>query len=320
MNSVKLWREKKRKAEAGILTQVCVWAPLRVADLVRRICERVAEPTDRGESLRKTLEYQVNRRRTVVSRFVGAGWTLEFDAPVPPNLFGALPKGGRLFTSSAHIELSPQQASDLQAAVGAALDSVVKGWLKNHDMGRGRDASDTHVVIGSQSVAALKKEDQEFYRSEARIASALVREGKKSPSRTTKPAADIFLYEGIAGYPSYCKIVHRKKADSVQFGFIAQPDAGTLPSQMFDELATLAHRKFYPDVEPSSICWYDISPEGLMGTSPLPGSFCRVLLKYQNGIYRNPQWTELNLEIAAEKEFLDFAVKQAKSSSREGAK
>src|SRR5947208_17128148 len=99
MNRMKLWRMKKKSQEAGLLTQICVWAPAAEAELARKICARVAEPTERGERLRGQLIKQLERRRTIYDEWRGFSTHVELDGPLAGPHWFLKNIGGRILRS-----------------------------------------------------------------------------------------------------------------------------------------------------------------------------------------------------------------------------
>ena len=294
MSRMALWRAKKRYSEAGILTQVCVWAPERVADLVRQICERVAEPTARGESLRTVLAPQMNRRRTTVAKWFGDHSKFELDNPTGQP-WHRLPIGGRILGTSTKIELTPEQAEELRAELTRSVDSALATWIKAHGLMNVNLFDDTGVMSGADETKAedRPKTNEEFARHEATIAAAVMREGatRRAASRRDE---NIFYFDGSFGYPSYCKIVHFKAKGRVKFAFVHVENGGTTPSNMFDKLATNARLSFYPDVPPDRFDWYDVALTSL--EKPLIGFFYKVKLEHNNEVYSNPSWAPVTWE------------------------
>jgi hypothetical protein len=294
MSRMALWRAKKRNADAGILTQICVWAPERVADLVRQICERVAEPTERGNSLRAVLAPQINRRRTTIAKWLGDNLRFELDNPTGHS-WHMRPIGGRILGAHTKIELTPDQAEDLRAELTRSVDSAVATWIQANSLMNVDLFDDTGVMSGTDDTKSKDRPqtDEEFARHEATIAAAVMREGATHRGSRRRDE-NIFYFEGSFSYPSYCKIVHFRAKSRVKFAFVHVNNAGTTPSNMFDNLATAARLRFYPDVPPDRFDWYDVAITSL--EKPFMGYFYRVKLEHKNGVYFNPSWSPVNWE------------------------
>jgi hypothetical protein len=135
INRMKVWRIRKMSQEAGRQTQICVWAPEHDADLVREICTRVAEATSRGEELRRSLTPQIGRRRTIYAQWVGTTFRVEIDYPFVGVRRSMLNIGGRITGSDGtHIELSPEDATDLKDRVSCVCQKEIQSWAKSRKL------------------------------------------------------------------------------------------------------------------------------------------------------------------------------------------
>ena len=299
MNRMRLWRQKKRFTESGVMTQVCVWAPERSEDLVRRICERVAEPTERGDSLRCVLVRQLNRLRTISRAWSGMTWRMELDGPYVGPYWFMKPIGGRIMgTDSTHVELSPIEAETLEKRLVACCDREISAWLDaNKLLGKVRD--NTGVVCGTDTPQTLSEsrpaDEAAFAANEARIAKGIVDVGVLD---RTPPMDDpsIIQFEGISGFPSFCQIAHRRNGDRVQIALIYAQNGGTSPTNMFECLATHVRHLFYPETHAAQIDWFDVVPKEVYGAyNPRLGregmTFDAVSMENACGVYGRPSWS-----------------------------
>src|SRR5437588_8836321 len=174
MNRMKLWRLKKKSQEAGLLTQVCVWAPAAEAELARKICARVAEPTERGAALRGQLFKQLGRRRTIAHEWEGFSAAFELDLPhAGPHWFLKNIGGRILGPMRTHVELSPQEADELKDRLRRRCQDEIEAWLKENDLfNRLRD--NTGVVTDPAWADPSRPDsDAAFAANEAKLARAV---------------------------------------------------------------------------------------------------------------------------------------------------
>lgn len=296
MNRMRLWRAKKMSQEAGRLTQICVWAPESDAELVRNICTRVAEPTERGRHLRNKLRQQVERRRTIYAQWHGGSWEIEIDLPFVGPWWFMRNIGGRVAGPfDTHIELSPEEVGDLKRQLDLAFDTKIEEWLRRHKL-TGCVRDNTGVLTTERIVNALlgKEADRPadeaaFAANEARIARAVVEAGYAERKPPVKDPS-VIEYEGISGFPSFCQIAHRRQGERVQFALIHMKNGGTSPTNMFACLATLMRQHFYPDVDASRIDWFDVLPKDVY-SERLRTDIIPVVMQHANGIYSESSWS-----------------------------
>ena len=145
-----MWRSKKMSQEAGRLTQVCVWAPEQDAEFVRQLCTRVAEPTERGSTLRSVLRKQLNRRRTTYAEWSGINWKAEIDCPFIGPWWFMRHIGGRVIGPyGTHIELSPQEAETLMVRLRRTCEKEIESWTREQKLA-GVLRDDTGVIVTPQ--------------------------------------------------------------------------------------------------------------------------------------------------------------------------
>jgi hypothetical protein len=292
MNRMKLWRTKKKSQETGLLTQICVWAPVAEAELARKICARVAEPTERGEKFRNHLFQQLERRRTIYHEWQGFSTHVEIDAPLAGPHWFLKNIGGRIIGPvRTHVELSPQEADELKDRLHRCCQDEIEAWLKAKDLfDRVRDH--TGVVTGPTAPEDPHRPDNDaaFAANEARIAKAITEWAFASRK---PPVSDpsIVQYEGIAGYPSFCQVVHRRQGNRVHFAVVHMPNGGTTPTNMIESLATFLRQKFYSDVEAGDIDWFDVRPPETYFTREL--NITSVMMQHANGVYSDPEWDDV---------------------------
>lgn len=298
MNRMRLWRSKKMSRQAGRQTQICVWTPEQDADFTRELCTRVAEPTERGSSLRSVLRQQLNRRRTVYDEWSGLDWKVEIDGPFIGPWWFMRHIGGRVTgPHGTHIELTPEEAETLMDRLGRACQKEIKDWATEQKL-TGTLRDNTGVVIqphqyrvsGDKNTASAPRpaDDAEFAANEARIARSIL---EAASARRKPPFNDpsVIEYEGFHGFPSFCQIAHRKHQGRVQFALIHMPNGGTSPTNMVESLATLMRQQFYPKLDPGLIDWFDcIPPNTYSAFTEL--EVHAVIMQHANGVYSDPDW------------------------------
>ncbi len=302
MNRMRLWRTKKTSQEAGRLTQVCVWAPEQDAEFVRQICARVAEPTVRGYDLRKTLQQQLDRRRTLYTEWSGFDCKAEIDYPFVGPWWFMRNIGGRIIGSlGTHIELSPEEATGLKDRLRRACQHEIDAWMREQKLvGVVRDH--TGVVIsqpvdieGEDKDIRRPADDVEFAANEARIARS-VNEAAVASRKPPVKDPSVIEYEGFHGFPSFCQIAHRRHEGRVQFALIHMPNGGTSPTNMIESLATHLRQHFYPKVDPGLIDWFDVVPPNTYYGMDLAINY--VTMQHANGVYSHPSWRGTNENLA----------------------
>ncbi|MHB1952492.1 MAG: hypothetical protein ACYCOU_01990 [Sulfobacillus sp.] len=291
MNRMKPWRTKKMSQEAGRLTQICVWAPEYDEERVRQICNRVAEPTSRGQELRGVLSRQLELRRTTYATWRGFAWRAEIDYPCVGLWWCMKNIGGRVTGPDAtHIELTPEEALDIQGRLNRSCERVLKAWIKTnklHGCVRDHTGVDTYQYIPRDP---SRPADAEFAANEAKIARSVVQDAIQSRKPPFNDPS-IVEYEGHSGFPSFCQIAHRRQGDRVQFALIHMANEGTSPTNMFEILATHMRQCFYPDVDASQIDWFDVFPPGVYWSFLIVSA---VSMQQANGIYSKPSWTGID--------------------------
>ncbi len=299
MNRMRLWRSKKKFGEAGRQVQVSVWTPEQDAELTRELCSRVAEPTERGRSLRSVLRQQLNRRRTIYGRWSGGSdWKAELDGPLIGRWWFLRHIGGRILGPyGTHIELSPDDSETLSLRLEQVCKKELENWVKERKL-TGVRRDDTGVVItphqyrvsGDENTASSGRpiDDEAFAANEAQIARTALQE---AVDRRKPPFQDpsIIEYEGAHGFPSYCQVAHRRHGERVQFALIHMTYGGTSVTNMVEDLATLMRQQFYPKVDPGLIDWFDVEPPHTYYLRP-DLIIHPVRMRHLNGIYSDPEW------------------------------
>jgi len=296
MNRMRLWRSKKTSQEAGRQTQVCVWTPEQDAELVRQLCTRLAEPSERGSSLRSVLMKQLNRRRTIGDTWSAGGWTVEFDRPFVGPWWFMRQIGGRIIGPlETHIELQPEEANELNLRLDKLIAREIEAWASEKKFyGTMRD--DTGVILSESltlphedRVIRRPASDAEFAANEARIART-IHDAAIAYRKPPFKDSSLIEFEGAFGFPSFCQIAHRQHQGRVQFALIHMPNGGSSPTNMVESLATLMRLRFYPKLDPGLIDWFDVVP---------PGTYDMfreivihaVTLQHANGVYSDPDWS-----------------------------
>jgi hypothetical protein len=294
---MRLWRSKKMSQEAGRLTQVCVWAPEQDAEFVRELCTRVAEPTERGSTLRSVLRKQLNRRRTIYAEWSGTNWKAEIDCPFIGPWWFMRNIGGRVTgPDGTHVELSPQEAETLMDRLRRTCEKEIESWTKEQNLA-GVLRDDTGVVVapqqyrlsGDKNTAPIRPaDDTEFAANEAKISRSIL---EAAVAHRQPPFKDpsVFEYEGFHGVPSFCQIVHRQHQGRVQFALIHMPNGGTSPTNMAASLATLLRQQFYPKIDPGLIDWFDVVPPHAYNFHT-DLTIHPIAMRHANGVYSDPDW------------------------------
>jgi hypothetical protein len=297
MNKMRLWRSKKMSQEAGRQTQVCVWAPEEDAELIREMCVRIAEPSERGRALRSTLQPQLDRRRTTAAVWSAFAWQAEIDYPLAGPWWFKRNIGGRVIgPDGTHIELSPKQANELKDRLSHACARIIEHWVEEEKLnGAVRDHAGVLMVppaVRADRDCDVRRptNDAEFAANEARLARSIY-DAAIASRKPTIVEPSIIEYEGAWGFPSFCQIAHRKHEGRVQFALIHMPNGGTSPTNMVASLATFMRQSFYSRVDPGLIDWFDVIPAKTYGDFPSALVIHAVTLEHANGIYSNPSWS-----------------------------
>jgi hypothetical protein len=289
MNRMRLWRTKKMSQEAGRLAQICVWAPERAVALTRQICARLAEPNERGETLRNRLRKQLDRRRTIAYEWRGFSSQVEIDYPFVGPWWHLVNIGGRIIgPMNTHIELSPEEAEELKNRLSRCCDKEIEAWLQERKL-QHQVRDNTGVVVGRFAPEDPNRPASEasFTENEAAIAKAVT----EAAFQSRKPPIDdpsIIEFEGVDGFPSFCQIAHRKQGGRVQFALIHMENSGSSPTNVFESLATFLRQRFYPHVDAGKIDWFDVYPADVYILIPL--TIHSVTMKHANGVYSYPEW------------------------------
>jgi hypothetical protein len=291
---------------AGGLTQICVWAPEREADLVRQLCTRIAEPNERGQSLRSRMIDQLDRRRTISSRWSGMSWRCEIDAPLIGPWWFLRHIGGRIFgPHGTHIELTPDESEALQDRLQRACEQEIYAWAKESNLvGSVRD--DTGVIVAPRfdkpNKAKRPADEAEFEANESRIARAVLDAAVASRKPPVKDPS-VIEYESYSDFPSFCQIAHRRHStpdgERIQFALIHMPNGGVSPTNMMESLATHLRHQFYPKVDPGKIDWFDVVPPNTY-SSVDKFTINFVSMKHANGVYTDPVWSRENDNIPSD--------------------
>ncbi len=225
--------------------------------------------------------------------------------------------GGRIIgPERTHVELTPQEADELQHRLRRCCQDEIEAWLKDKRLfDRVRD--NTGVVTGDHAREDPNRpeDDAAFAANEARIAKA-VTEWAVASRRPPGSDPSIVQYEGVAGYPSFCQVVHRRQGDRVQFAVIHMPNGGTTPTNMIESLATFLRQKFYPDVEAGHIDWFDVRPPEIYFTREL--NITTVTMQHANGVYSNPKWHDVTGNVAPDWQvMIEETISKARAARRQ---
>ena len=290
MSRMSLWRAKKKSQQA--LKQVCVWMPEEDEQWARPILERVAEPSQRGHELRMRLLEQLSRRRTTAAKWLGGGWVFELDLPLAGPWWALKNIGGRINgPSNTQVELTPDEAHELQCELHKACAETIENWARRHNLvGCLRDEVGANLEEGIKLDPRRPATDEDFARHEAWVKEKVYAAAMAS----RKPTIDdpsIVEYRGYYNDPGYCQVAHRRVGDRVQFGLIHMDSGGPRPTNLFERLATQFRQRFYPDVDPLSIDWYDVFPPRLYSDDL---KVKLVSMQFGEGYYSDPQWSAVN--------------------------
>jgi len=220
---------------------------------------------------------QLDRRRTISSRWSGMSWRCEIDAPLIGPWWFLRHIGGRIFgPHGTHIELTPDESEALQERLQRACEQEIYAWAKESNLvGSVRD--DTGVIVAPRfekpNKAKRPADEAEFEANESRIARAVLDAAVASRKPPVKDPS-VIEYESYSDFPSFCQIAHRKHQGRVEFAIIHMSNGGTIPTNMMESLASHPRQQFYPKVNPGEIDWFDVAMS-CPPTPTLPSKSCR---------------------------------------------
>lgn len=295
---VSQWRNAMRTAHGGS-TQPGVWVPTRYADFLKEVIGRLSQLGTMGDEYRSIAYLWLNRRRPVAHHYTGFGYSLEIDGPSVGAYWYNLPMGGRVMGEmGTWVELTPDEAEEVHSKVRRAVGSTLEEWLREKELlghivdhtGVATDVawSDPRYPESQYTSIARPATDDDFQANEVRIARDVERDAYR---RRRHPTDDptIEYYEGFHGYPSRCHIIHRQINGNVLFALGHVKNGGTSPTNMFENLATLLRRKYYPKIAPGQIRWFDVWID-----VPYDGQkrINSVELTWNGSRYENPAWDD----------------------------
>lgn len=264
------WREAQRQKSGGMV-QLTTWVPSRSAEFLRDIFARLADPGERGSDYRLVTSFWTRRRRAVGDWFRGFDFSAEIDLPFHGPHWHMRPAGGRVYGSGeTWIELTPNEAQDVDRACREAVSAALSTWLREHDL-HGKLRDHVGVALGTDfshpaypsregdSVIRPETEDA-FEANEAKIAREVEREALQSRRHPTDDPTVVY-YEGFHKIPSRCHVVHRREGDRILFALGHIQYGGTSPTNMIEELAAEMWKRFYPKDRFDCIEWFDAWPE-----------------------------------------------------------
>lgn len=257
------WREAQRR-RAGGMVEISTWVPSRAATFLKEIFGRLGDPGSRGDDYRALVAGWLDRRRVVGRRYDGVGCDAEIDRPFLGTGWYSRPAGGRVFdVEGTWIELTPDEANEVEEACKAAVSNALEKWLEAKGL-KGRVIDKVGVAIGTyfpvkpgpNDVLLRPADDDEFERNEVEIAQAVKDAALKSRLHPTDDPTVVY-YPGVGGLPSRCHAIHQKFGDRILFALVHIPNGGTSPTNMIKELTKRMHREFYPGLQMKDIDWFD---------------------------------------------------------------
>lgn len=257
------WREAQRR-RAGGMVEISTWVPLRTATFLKEIFGRLGDPGSRGDDYRALVAAWLYRKRVVGSRYDGVGCDAEIDRPTLGTGWYSRPAGGRVVgLEGTWIELSPDEADEVEQACKVAVSHTLEKWLEAKGL-KGRVIDKVGVAIGPSfpvksgpnDVVLRPADDDEFERNEVEIAQAVKDAALKSRLHPMDDPTVVY-YPGVGGLPSRCHAIHQKFGDRVLFALVHIPNGGTSPTNMINELMKRMHRQFYPELKMKDIDWFD---------------------------------------------------------------
>lgn len=289
MSRMSLWREKKRKKA---LKQVCVWLPEEDEQWARPLLERIAEASQRGYELRVSLLAQLSRRRTTAAKWLGGGWGFELDLPLVGPWWALKNIGGRVHgPGNTQVELTPDEAGELKSELHRVCAEMIEAWARKQNLiGCLRDEVGANLEQGIKLDPRRPATEEDFERHEAWIKEQVYAAAMASRKPPIEDSS-IVEYRGYYNDPGYCQVAHRRVGDRVQFGLIHMDSGGPRPTNLFERLATQFRQRFYPDVDPLTIDWYDVSPPRLY-TAELNVKL--VTMQFTERYYSDPTWSSVD--------------------------
>jgi hypothetical protein len=100
-------------------------------------------------------------------------------------------------------------------------------------------------------------------------------------------------FQGLHGFPSTCQMTYRKVGDRTQFAIIHVPNCGTIPTAIFDGLATYFLRRFLPNEDAGAVDWFEVIPADVRLISD-DDAVAGVSMDQANGVYTNPTWRKIS--------------------------
>jgi hypothetical protein len=197
-------------------------------------------------------------------RFDGELCYAEIDLPTLGTEWYSRPAGGRVFdVEGTWIELSPDEAQEVEDACRVAVSHALEEWLAAKNL-KGKVIDKVGVAIGNylpfrpgpNDILLRPADDDEFERNEVEIAQAVRDAALKSRLHPTDDPTVVY-YPGIGGLPSRCHAIHQKVGDRILFALVHIPNGGTSPTNMINELTKRMHRQFYPGLKMKDIEWFD---------------------------------------------------------------
>jgi hypothetical protein len=261
------------------------------APFIRKVIALLTEQSWRGERYRRIAQEWIHSRRAV--RYIFQGVLLRAEVDDPCIGYGnELPIGGRIISvdDSCWIELTPQQAKDVECTLKEVVGKTLTTWLRDHDL-TGAHMDNTHVKLDGRSwTPGHLMTDDEFMESEARIATAAYKATRTKREVTDYPAHTEY-YDGFHGFPSKCLTIPYWDGENAFVVFSHYYKyGGTSPTNMFEDLATMFRTKYFPEASPAEILWFDHWP----AHNSLDGEerFHQVDLTWNNAkrLYKGPVW------------------------------
>jgi hypothetical protein len=265
------------------MVQVISWVPRDYVGPLRKIFDSLADPDWRGMAFRRAVAHWLYRRRPVLFRMTGNGYSIEIDAPEIDDGRELIPIGGRVFgIDHTFVELTPHEADDLNKEVQKAVALVAQRFIASRDLDKNlRDRTGVLRAEVAPHHAGYRPSDLRVYdvdrpdsdpQFEARD-SVVASEVFETCEGVAIDAISDGLYEvrytGGAGIPSRALLFVGKPGELGRtidhaglIALIGLPrGGGTPPTLAFPRLAKAVRENLLTDIGDAAVRYLDVEPD-----------------------------------------------------------
>jgi hypothetical protein len=276
------WRARRRGHPGG-LVQVISWVPRDYVGPLRKIFGLLADPDWRGMAFRRAVAHWLYRRRPVLFRASGDGYSIEIDAPEIDDDRELIPIGGRVFgIDHTFVELTPHEAHDLNKKVQKAIGQVAQDFIASRGLDKNlRDRTGVLPAEVAPHHTGYRPSDMKVYdvdrpdsdaQFEAREA-VVASEICATHEGVAIDAISDGLYEmrhtGGAGIPSRALLLVGKPGELGRtidhagglIALIGLPCGGTPPTLVFAHLAKAVRENLLADIGDAPMRYLDVEPD-----------------------------------------------------------